>query len=176
LFGDVVAAAVILPQGLILEGLDDSKKLSEKKRNRLYDEIMADALAVGVGIVDAGIIDRINIKQAARLAMKLAVEQLKFVPEQLFVDAEVVDVAIDQLSIIKGDARSASIAAASVIAKVTRDRMCEQWEKQYPGYGLSVHKGYATKQHREAIKTLGATPLHRQSFLRNILAEQQQLF
>jgi ribonuclease HII len=176
LFGDVVAAAVILPQGLVLEGLDDSKKLSEKKRIRLYDEIMADALAVGVGIVDAGIIDRINIKQAARLAMKLAVEQLKFVPEQLFVDAEVVDVAIDQLSIIKGDARSASIAAASVIAKVTRDRMCEQWEKQYPGYGLSVHKGYATKQHREAIKTLGATPLHRQSFLRNILAEQQQLF
>jgi ribonuclease HII len=176
LFGDVVAAAVILPQGLVLEGLDDSKKLSEKKRIRLYDEIMADALAVGVGIVDAAIIDRINIKQAARLAMKLAVEQLKFVPEQLFVDAEVVDVAIDQLSIIKGDARSASIAAASVIAKVTRDRMCEQWEKQYPGYGLSVHKGYATKQHREAIKTLGATPLHRQSFLRNILAEQQQLF
>ncbi|MEY4479664.1 MAG: hypothetical protein RLZZ267_342 [Bacillota bacterium] len=176
LFGDVVAAAVILPQGLVLEGLDDSKKLSEKKRIRLYDEIMADALAVGVGIVDADIIDRINIKQAARLAMKLAVEQLKFVPEQLFVDAEVVDVAIDQLSIIKGDARSASIAAASVIAKVTRDRMCEQWEKQYPGYGLSVHKGYATKQHREAIKTLGATPLHRQSFLRNILAEQQQLF
>lgn len=176
LFGDVVAAAVILPQGLVLEGLDDSKKLSEKKRIRLYDEIMADALAVGVGIVDADIIDRINIKQAARLAMKLAVEQLKFVPEQLFVDAEVVDVAIDQLSIIKGDARSASIAAASVIAKVTRDRMCEQWEKQYPGYGLSVHKGYATKQHREAIKSLGATPLHRQSFLRNILAEQQQLF
>jgi ribonuclease HII len=176
LFGDVVAAAVILPQGLLLEGLDDSKKLSEKKRNRLYDEIMADALAVGVGIVDADTIDRINIKQAARLAMKLAVDQLKVIPEQLFVDAEVVDVPIDQLSIIKGDARSASIAAASVIAKVTRDRMCEQWDEQYPGYGLAVHKGYATKQHREAIKTLGATDLHRQSFLKNILAEQQQLF
>jgi ribonuclease HII len=176
LFGDVVAAAVILPQGLVLEGLNDSKKLSEKVRNRLYEEIMVNAVAVGVGKVDSDTVDKINIKQAARLAMKMAVEQLQVMPQHLLVDAEKVDLPIAQSAIIKGDARSASIAAASVIAKVTRDRMCEQWETQYPGYGLAVHKGYATKQHREAILRLGPTPLHRISFLGNILAEQQNLF
>jgi ribonuclease HII len=180
LFGDVVAAAVVLPIGMTFDGLNDSKKISEKTRNRLYDEIMQSALAVGVGIVDPKTIDRINIKQAARLAMKLAVEQLSVRPDHLLVDAETVDLPIRQTSIIKGDATSISIAAASVIAKVTRDRMCEQWEHEFPGYGLAVHKGYATKQHRAAILELGATPMHRRSFLNNILAEmkpeQQQLF
>jgi ribonuclease HII len=137
---------------------------------------MANAVAVGVGKVDSDTVDKINIKQAARLAMKMAVEQLQVMPQHLLVDAEKVDLPIAQSAIIKGDARSASIAAASVIAKVTRDRMCEQWETQYPGYGLAVHKGYATKQHREAILRLGPTPLHRISFLGNILAEQQNLF
>lgn len=180
LFGDVVAAAVVLPVGLTFEGLNDSKKISEKTRNRLFDEIMEKALAVGVGIVDARMVDRINIKQAARLAMKQAVEQLTIRPNHLLVDAESVDLPIAQTSIIKGDATSISIAAASVIAKVTRDRMCEQWDEQFPGYGLAVHKGYATKQHRAAILELGVTPLHRRSFLTNILAEmkpeQQSLF
>jgi ribonuclease HII len=137
---------------------------------------MENAVAVGIGIVDAETIDKINIKQAARLAMKIAVEQLAVAPEHLLVDAEVIALPIEQTSIIKGDASSASIAAASVIAKVTRDRMCVQWEAEYPGYGLAVHKGYATKQHREAIKALGPTKLHRQSFLGNILAEQSFLF
>lgn len=180
LFGDVVAAAVVLPEGMTFDGLNDSKKISEKTRNRLFDEIMEQAIAVGIGIVDPRTVDRINIKQAARLAMKLAVEQLTIRPDHLLVDAETVDLPIPQTSIIKGDATSISIAAASVIAKVTRDRMCEKWDAEFPGYGLAVHKGYATKQHRAAIIELGITPLHRRSFLTNILAEmkpeQQKLF
>ncbi len=121
LFGDVVAAAVILPQGLVLEDVNDSKQISEKKREALYEIIMEKALAVGVGIVDVATIERINIKQAARLAMKEAVEKLNLTPDMLLVDAEKVDVPIEQLAIIHGDARSQSIAAASIIAKVTRD-------------------------------------------------------
>lgn len=180
LFGDVVAAAVVLPAGMTFDGLNDSKKISEKTRNRLFDEIMEKAIAVGVGIVDAKTIDRINIRQAARLAMKQAVEQLAVAPNHLLVDAETVDLPIAQTSIIKGDATSISIAAASVIAKVTRDRMCEQWEVEFPGYGIAGHKGYATKQHRTAILEQGVTPLHRRSFLTKIFAEmkpeQQSLF
>ncbi|WP_240636628.1 ribonuclease HII [Paenibacillus silvae] len=177
LFGDVVAAAVILPPGLILEGVNDSKKLSEKKREALYDIIMENALAVGVGYADAETIDRMNIKQAARLAMKHAVEALSETPHYLLVDAEKVDVNIPQLSIIKGDANSQSIAAASIVAKVTRDRLCKgEWDALYPEYGLSVHKGYATQFHREQIMALGATPMHRRSFLGNLLGEQQTLF
>ncbi|WP_427052630.1 ribonuclease HII [Paenibacillus sp. TC-CSREp1] len=177
LFGDVVAAAVILPPGIILEGVNDSKKLSEKKREALYDIIMENALAVGVGYADAETIDRMNIKQAARLAMKHAVEALSETPHYLLVDAEKVDVNIPQLSIIKGDANSQSIAAASIVAKVTRDRLCKgEWDALYPEYGLSVHKGYATQFHREQIMALGATPMHRRSFLGNLLGEQQTLF
>ncbi|MCP1134633.1 ribonuclease HII [Paenibacillus polysaccharolyticus] len=177
LFGDVVAAAVILPQGLILEGVNDSKKLSEKKRDTLYDIIMENALAVGVGYADAETIDRLNIKQAARLAMKRAVEALDVTPHYMLVDAEKVDLNIPQLSIIKGDANSQSIAAASIVAKVTRDRLCkEEWDTLYPEYGLPVHKGYATQFHREQIMALGATPMHRRSFLGNLLGEQHTLF
>jgi ribonuclease HII len=181
LFGDVVAAAVILPEGLILEEVNDSKKLSEKKRDELYELIMREAVAVGVGIMDVGTIERVNIKQAARLAMKAAVEALEQVPDYLLVDAEKVDVPIRQLAVIHGDALSQSIAASSIVAKVTRDRMCVDWDKQFPEYGIAVHKGYATKFHRERILEFWATPLHRKLFLRKILAEppeveQQELF
>ncbi|MBP1156028.1 ribonuclease HII [Paenibacillus sp. PvR052] len=175
LFGDVVAAAVILPQGLVLEEVNDSKKLSEKKRETLYEIIVEEALAIGVGIVDVATIERINIKQAARLAMKVAVEKLALAPDVLLVDAEKVDVSIEQLAIIHGDALSQSIAAASIIAKVTRDRMCFQWDVEYPEYGIAIHKGYATKKHREAILEYGPSPLHRKTFLKKIVHEQQQL-
>lgn len=177
LFGDVVAAAVILPQGLHIEGVNDSKKLSAKKRDALYDIIMDHALAASVGYVDADTIDRINIKQASRLAMKRALVGLSIQPDYLLVDAEKVDSDIPQLSIIKGDANSQSIAAASIVAKVTRDRLCEgAWEAMYPEYGIAIHKGYATKLHRGQITDLGATPMHRRSFLKNLEAEQQTLF
>ncbi|WP_223879800.1 ribonuclease HII [Paenibacillus spiritus] len=177
LFGDVVAAAVILPEGLVIEGVDDSKKLSAKKRDSLYEQIMEQALAVGVGFVDAGRIDEINIKQAARLAMRQAVLALGEEPDYLLVDAETVDLSLPQKAIIKGDANSQSIAAASIVAKVTRDRLCEgAWDEMYPEYGISVHKGYATKLHREKLAELGPTPLHRRSFLGRIAAEQMTLF
>lgn len=177
LFGDVVAAAVILPVGELLEGVDDSKKLTDKKREAYYDLIMQKAIAVGVGYVDAQTIDEINIKQAARLAMKQAIETLSVPPDYLLVDAEKVDVPIPQLSIIKGDANSQSIAAASIIAKVTRDRLCKgEWDAKYPEYGIGIHKGYATKLHREQILALGPTEMHRRSFLGNLLAEQPTLF
>lgn len=177
LFGDVVAAAVVLPAGLTIEGIDDSKRLSRKKREALYDEIIASAVAWAVGRVDPATIDRINIRQAARLAMKLAVEQLGVVPEHLLVDAETVPLDLPQTAIIKGDARSQSIGAASIVAKVTRDRLCEEvWEAMYPGYGIASHKGYPTREHREALLALGPTPMHRRSFLQGIFMEQQTLF
>ncbi|MEK3734546.1 MULTISPECIES: ribonuclease HII [Paenibacillus] len=177
LFGDVVAAAVILPQGLEIEGINDSKKLSAKKRDALYEQIMDQALAVGVGQVDAETIDRINIKQAARLAMKLALEQLSTRPDFLLVDAEKVDCDLPQRAIIKGDANSQSIAAASIVAKVTRDRLCEEvWEARFPDYGIAIHKGYATKLHREKLSLHGPTSLHRRSFLKNMEVEQLSLF
>lgn len=177
LFGDVVAAAVILPQGLVLEDVNDSKKLSAKKREKLFDLIMEQAIAVGIGCVDAATIDQINIKQATRRAMKLAVEQLTIRPDVLFIDAEKVDMPIPQLSVIKGDATSQSIAAASIIAKVTRDRLCQgEWDARYPEYGIAVHKGYATKLHREQLLALGPTPMHRKSFMRNLFVEEQTLF
>lgn len=177
LFGDVVAAAVILPEGLIIDGVDDSKKLTAKKRDALFELIMEQAVAVGVGRVDSAKIDEINIKQASRLAMRLAVEALAQSPDYLLVDAERIDLGLPQRPIIKGDASSQSIAAASIVAKVTRDRLCEGiWEEQYPHYGIAIHKGYATKLHRERISEFGPTPMHRKSFLGNILVEQTLLF
>jgi len=176
LFGDVVAAAVILPVGWTLPAINDSKQLSAKKREALYADITKAAVAWSVARVEAAVIDRINIRQAARLAMKTAVSQLNPQPQHLLVDAETVDLDMPQTSIIKGDARSQSIGAASIVAKVTRDRLCEGiWEQLYPGYGISRHKGYATKSHREAIMQLGPTPLHRRSFLGNLFVEQQKL-
>ncbi|GAA3406703.1 hypothetical protein GCM10020370_34810 [Paenibacillus hodogayensis] len=178
LFGDVVAAAVVLPVGLIIEGIDDSKKLSEKKREELYGIIREQALGIGVGRVDAATVDLINIKQAARLAMKHALEELAETvqPDYLLIDAEKVDSPIGQLAIIHGDAVSQSIAAASIIAKVTRDRLCLQWNLDYPEYGIASHKGYATKVHREAIMQYGPSGMHRKTFLRGILTEQLELF
>ncbi len=176
LFGDVVAAAVILPRDWVCEEITDSKKLSEKKREALYEHIMEHAVAAEVGSVDAATIDKVNIKQAARIAMKQAVEKLACRPHALLVDAEKVDVDLPQLAIIKGDALSQSIAAASIVAKVTRDRMCLRWDEQFPEYELALHKGYATKKHREALQQYGASPMHRRSFLKGILNEQQQLF
>lgn len=177
LFGDVVAAAVILPIGLVLEEVNDSKQISEKKRERLYDEIIEAAVAWSVARVEAAVIDTINIRQASRLAMKQAVQGLSVRPEHLLIDAESVDLDIAQTAIVKGDSLSQSVAAASIIAKVTRDRLCrEVWDVLYPGYGIAGHKGYATKEHRQALLTLGPTPMHRQSFLGGLFVEQQELF
>ncbi|MCC5912012.1 MAG: ribonuclease HII [Clostridiaceae bacterium] len=175
LFGPVLAAAVILPKGLVIEGVNDSKKLSQKKRDQLYDIIRENARAIGIGIVEADEIDKINIKNAARLAMKKAVLNLKdkegqaVEPEYILVDAEEIDVTIPQKAIIKGDSTVHGIAAASIIAKVTRDRMCLDWHGQYPQYGLDKHKGYATKVHREALIKYGVTDMHRRSFLKKLM-------
>ncbi|WP_270171899.1 ribonuclease HII [Paenibacillus sp. SYP-B4298] len=177
LFGDVVAAAVILPQGLELEGVDDSKKLTAKKREQLYERITAEAVAWSVAAVNASRIDEINIKQAARLAMREAIDQLAVPPDYLLIDAEKVQSELPQLAIIHGDASSQSIAAASIVAKVTRDRLCAgEWDRLYPEYGIAIHKGYATKLHRERILEFGPSPMHRRSFLTKLLAEQQVLF
>lgn len=177
LFGDVVAAAVVLPRGLVLEGINDSKQLSEKKREALYEQIVQEAVAWSVSRVDSAVIDRINIRQASRLAMKQAVLGLGVQAEHLLVDAETVDLDIPQTAIVKGDFLSQSIGAASILAKVTRDRLCaEVWDALYPGYGIAGHKGYATKEHREALLRIGPTPMHRQSFLGNLFAVQQELF
>lgn len=178
LFGDVVAAAVVLPTELEIEGVNDSKKLSEKKREALYEIICAQALGIGIGRVEASVVDEINVKQAARLAMKLALAQLsaQVQPDYLLVDAERVDSPIPQQPIIHGDALSQSIAAASIVAKVTRDRLCLRWDMDYPAYGIASHKGYATKTHREAIMQFGPCPLHRKTFLSGILNEQLEMF
>lgn len=176
LFGDVVAAAVILPPHVQIEEINDSKKLSAKKREACYEQIMEKAVAWGIGRVDAAMIDQINIKQAARLAMKKAVDALQVKPEQLLIDAETIACDTPQLAIIKGDALSQSIAAASIIAKVTRDRLCLEWERMYPEYGIAEHKGYATAKHREQILAFGPTPMHRRSFLNNLMHEQLELF
>lgn len=174
LFGDVVAAAVILPQGLVIEDINDSKKLSAKKREELYEIICQEAVAVSIGQADAETIDQINIKQAARLAMKRAVEGLSVPPDYLLVDAERIAVELEQMAIIHGDALSQSIAAASIVAKVTRDRMCIHWDRDYPEYGIAIHKGYATKQHREMILSYGASLKHRKTFLGKLLNQQQE--
>ncbi len=175
LLGDVVACAIILPRSLKIDGVKDSKKLSPKKRECLYDIIVENCIGYGFGRVDAEIIDRINIKESTRLAMKLAVENLvdKFerhiTPDYLLIDAETVYMNIPQMNIIKGDEKSHGIACASILAKIYRDRLCMEWEEQFPGYNIKQHKGYGTKEHREKLKALGVTPLHRKSFLKKIL-------
>lgn len=162
LVGPVVAAAVILPKNYKLDGLTDSKKLSEKKREQYYDIIYKDAIAVGVGEVDPKTIDEINILEASRLAMKKAIENLSVKPEHILSDAMKLDNQdIPYTDIIKGDALSLSIAAASVIAKVTRDRMMYELDKKYPEYGFAKHKGYPTKLHLENIKKYGLLPNYR---------------
>ena len=156
LVGPVVAACVILPKGYTLPGLTDSKQLSPKKRDALYDIILKEAISVGVGIVDAKKIDEINILEASRLAMTLAIQDMKIKPDYVLTDAmKLNSIDIPFQDIIQGDALSLSIAAGSVIAKVTRDRMLDELDKQYPEYGFAKHKGYPTKAHLEAIKKYG---------------------
>ncbi len=165
LVGPVVAAAVILPENYYLEGLDDSKKLTEKKRDKYYDIIYKDAVSVGIGIVDAKTIDEINILEASRLAMKKAVEDLKIRPEYILSDAMKLDnQSIPYTDIIHGDALSESIAAASVIAKVTRDRMMYDLDEEHPEYGFAKHKGYPTKLHLENLKKYGVLDNYRFSY------------
>lgn len=162
LVGPVVAACVILPVNYELEGLDDSKKISEKKRDKLYDIIMEDAISVGVGIVGPEKIDEINILEASRLAMKLAIENMDVKPEFVLSDAmKLTNIDIPYKDIIHGDALSLSIAAGSVIAKVTRDRMMYDLDKEYPEYEFAKHKGYPTKAHLEKIKEYGVLKNYR---------------
>lgn len=171
LFGPVVAACVVLPKGCLIEGVNDSKKLSEKKREALFDEIKEKAVAWGVGIVDNNIIDEINILEATRKAMHEAVVNLQVKPDYIFIDAEkhVDTCSIPYLPIIKGDALSINISCASIIAKVTRDRMIDELAKEFPEYGLEKHKGYGTKQHTDAIKQYGLTPFHRKTFCQKFI-------
>jgi ribonuclease HII len=165
LFGPVVAAAVILAPGCRVEGLNDSKKLSEKKRELLDVEIRANAVAWAIASVDAETIDRINIRQASRLAMRRAVEQLALSPDFLLIDGrDTIDWDCLQQPVIHGDATSVSIAAASILAKVYRDRLIVDLDREYPGYGLAQHKGYPCPAHKEALEKLGPTPLHRKSY------------
>lgn len=169
LAGPVVAAAVILDREDEISGIKDSKKLSEKKRDFFYNEIMNSALSIGIGIVDELIIDSINIRNATHLAMKKAVENLSLKPDFLLIDAEtLIDIEIPQKAIIKGDSLCFSIAAASIIAKVKRDSLIAKYDNIYPGYGFSKHKGYGTKQHFENIRKYGILPIHRKTFLKNI--------
>jgi ribonuclease HII len=165
LFGPVVAAAVILPTGCRLEGLTDSKKLSEKKRNELDAAIRAHAVCWAIAEVDAETIDRINIRRASLLAMRRAVEQLAPGPDFLLIDGrDMIDWDCEQQAVVRGDATSFSIAAASVLAKVYRDRMLVELDGAYPGYGLARHKGYGSPEHMAALERLGPTPLHRKSY------------
>lgn len=170
LAGPVVAGAVILPKDHRIYELNDSKQLSAKKRDELYERIMSEAVATGIGIVGPERIDEINILQATYEAMTLAINQLSIKPDILLNDAVTIPkVQIHQVPIIKGDAKSASIAAASIIAKVTRDRMMEQYEEIFPQYGFASNKGYGAAVHIEAIKQYGPTPIHRKSFIKNFL-------
>ena len=170
LAGPVVAGAVILPKNCDILYLNDSKKLSEKMRETLYDEIMEKAVAIGIGIVSPQRIDEINILQATYEAMRMAISKLNVQPDLLLNDAVTIpEVSIRQVPIIKGDAKSASIAAASIIAKVTRDRLMVQYEEVLPGYGFASNKGYGSASHIQAIKEIGTTPIHRQSFIKNFL-------
>ena len=166
LAGPVVAAAVILPQECKIEGVNDSKKLSAAKRDELYDEIMDKAVAVGLGMASPARIDEINILQATYEAMRQAIGNLKVKPDLLLNDAVTIpEVVIPQVPIIKGDAKSVSIAAASIVAKVTRDRLMEEYDKVLPGYGFASNKGYGSAEHIKALQTLGPTPIHRRSFI-----------
>ena len=165
IFGPVVAAAVILPAKCRLPGLTDSKKLPEKKRVELDIEIRACAVAWAIAAVDAATIDRINIRQASLLAMRLAVEQLTLVPDYLLIDGvDTIDWPCPQQAVIQGDGTSFSIAAASVLAKVYRDAQLVALDREFPGYGLASHKGYCSAEHIAALARLGPTPLHRRSF------------
>ena len=171
LAGPVVVAAVIMPEDSFLEGVNDSKKVSEKKREKLYDEITSTAIAWSVGIIDQKEIDDINILNATKKGLTTVLKELCEKPDIILVDAltGIDTLGIPYQSIIKGDAKSYSIAAASIIAKVTRDRIMRQCDEIYPEYGFEKHKGYGTKAHIEVIKTKGICPIHRKTFVKNFI-------
>lgn len=172
--GPVVAGAVILPKDCDILYINDSKKLSEKKREELYEEIMEKAVAVQVGYASHARIDEINILQATYEAMREAVSKLPVTPQILLNDAVTIPgITIPQVPIIKGDAKSVSIAAASIIAKVTRDRLMREYDKIMPEYGFASNKGYGSREHIEALRTYGATPIHRKSFIKNVFGEKK---
>jgi len=173
LAGPVVAAAVILPRDVEILYLNDSKKLTEKRREALYDEILAKAVSYGVGIISPQVIDEINILQATYEAMRQAVSKLTVPPDALLNDAVTIPgILIPQVPIIKGDAKSVSIAAASILAKVTRDRMMRQYDTLYPEYGFAGHKGYGTAVHMAVLREHGPSAIHRRSFLKKLLGEE----
>ncbi len=171
LAGPVVVAAVIMPKDSFIEGVNDSKKVSEKKREKLYDEIISNCVSYAVGIIDQNKIDEINILEATRLGVKESVEQLKQKPDIILVDAltKIDTGGVPYNSIIKGDAKEYSIACASIIAKVTRDRIMREWDEVYPIYGFAKHKGYGTAEHIRIIKENGPCIIHRKSFIKNFI-------
>lgn len=164
LAGPVVAAAVILPKACKIPGLNDSKKIPKSKHKEIYEAVLQNAIAIGIGIKDNQVIDQVNIYEATKLAMMEAIGQLEPQPQHLLIDAMKLDLPIPQTSIIKGDANSLSIAAASIVAKVTRDQMMEEFDKEYPGYDFAQNAGYGTAKHLAGLDKLGVTPIHRRSF------------
>lgn len=174
LFGDVVSCAIIMPKDDFIEGVNDSKELSPKKREELYPKILESAIAVGIGRANPDIIDKVNIKMATHISMINALENLrnkkgeKVIADCVLIDAETIETGIFQHAIIKGDESCYSIACASIIAKVYRDDLCNKWAKDYPHYGIEKHKGYGTKYHRDALKAYGPTKMHRKTFLKNM--------
>ena len=164
LAGPVVAAAVILPKACKIPGLNDSKKIPKSKHKEIYEAVLQNAVAIGIGIKDNQVIDQVNIYEATKLAMMEAIGQLEPQPQHLLIDAMKLDLPISQTSIIKGDANSLSIAAASIVAKVTRDQMMEEFDREYPGYDFAQNAGYGTSNHLAGLDQLGVTPIHRRSF------------
>ena len=164
LAGPVVAAAVILPKGCKIPGLNDSKKIPKSKHKAIYEAVLQNAIAIGIGVKDNHVIDQVNIYEATKLAMMEAIGQLEPQPQHLLIDAMKLDLSIPQTSIIKGDANSLSIAAASIVAKVTRDQMMEEFDRKYPGYDFAQNAGYGTANHLAGLDKLGVTPIHRRSF------------
>ena len=164
LAGPVVAAAVILPKACKILGLNDSKKIPKSKHKEIYEAVLQNAVAIGIGIKDNQVIDQVNIYEATKLAMMEAIGQLEPQPQHLLIDAMKLDLPIPQTSIIKGDANSLSIAAASIVAKVTRDQMMEEFDREYPGYDFAQNAGYGTAKHLAGLDKLGVTPIHRRSF------------
>ena len=171
LAGPVVVGAVIMPKDSFIEGVNDSKKISEKKREKIYDQILEEAIAYSIGVIDRQTIDDINILNATKLGVKQAVGSLKQRPDVIMVDAltGLETDGIPYISVIKGDAKNYSIAAASIIAKVTRDRMMKEWDEVYPEYGFAKHKGYGTAEHIRIIKEKGPCIIHRRSFIKNFV-------
>lgn len=171
LAGPVVVGAVILPENSFIEGVNDSKKISEKKREKIYEQIIEEAIAYSVGIVDQKTIDEINILNATKLGLKIALEGLSQKPEVIMVDAlnNIDTLGIPYISVVKGDAKNYCIAAASIIAKVTRDRIMREWDEVYPIYGFAKHKGYGTAEHIRIIKENGPCILHRKTFIKNFI-------